>query len=38
MPDVQAIALSVAYELETAGVIEMLDRFGLPALRRDRRP
>lgn len=38
MPDVQAIALSVAYELEIAGVIEMLDRFGLPALRRDRQP
>ena len=38
MPDVQAVALSVAYELETVGVIEMLTRLGLPALRRERQP
>ena len=38
MPEVEAIALSVAYELELAGVITMLERFGLPPLRRERQP
>ncbi len=36
MPAVQALAFSVAYELELAGVIEMLERFGLPVLRDER--
>lgn len=38
MPEVEAIALSVAYELELAGVITMLERLGLPPLRRERQP
>jgi radical SAM superfamily enzyme YgiQ (UPF0313 family) len=35
-PDPDAISFSVAYELELVGVIEMLQRFGLAPLRRDR--
>jgi radical SAM superfamily enzyme YgiQ (UPF0313 family) len=38
MPDVDALAFSVAYELEIAGMIEMLDRMKLEPLRRDRQP
>ena len=34
-PDV--IAFSVSYELEIAGVVQMLTRLGLEPLRRDRR-
>tara|TARA_Y100001934_G_C12298665_1_gene748745 strand:+ start:97 stop:1527 length:1431 start_codon:yes stop_codon:yes gene_type:complete len=33
-----AIAFSVSYELEIAGVVQMLTRMGLEPLRRDRRP
>ena len=37
-PELPVLAFSVAYELELAGVIEMLERFDLKPLRRERRP
>ena len=36
LSDFPVIALSVAYELEIAGVIGLFDRAGIPALREDR--